>query len=77
MIYIDYFDGLTFVGRVCVCVCVCVCVWCVCMYVVTDDPGSKPDKKYARRRDAKLRGNNKIKFGTSSKRICVQYTVTL
>ena len=37
---------------------------------VTDDPGSKPDQKYARRSDKQnYIGKNKLKFRTSSKRI--------
>jgi len=39
------------------------------MYV-TVDPGSKPDQKYVwRERQVKIRGKNKVKFRTSSKRI--------
>ena len=35
----------------------------------TVNPGSKPDQKYAQRRNRqKIRGKNKVKFRTSSKR---------
>ena len=42
-----------------------------CTDIVTDDPGSKPDQKYARRRD------RQHYVGRISKRklACVQYTV--
>jgi len=43
--------------------------------VVTDDPGSKPAQKYARRRQAELRGKNKVRFRTSSKRISLVYSI--
>jgi len=39
------------------------------IYVVTDDPGSKPDQKCGQRRQAKIDEKNKVKLRTSSKRI--------
>ena len=40
------------------------------IYTVTIDPGSKPDQKYARRRERqKISGKNKVKLRASSKRI--------
>ena len=47
----------------------------VCL-TVTDDPGSKPDQKYARRRDRQnYVGKNKVKYRTSSKRISLAYNI--
>ena len=43
-------------------------------HVVNDDLGSKPNQKYARRRDRQnIREKNKVKFGNSSKRISLVY----
>ena len=48
------------------------------MYSVTDDPGSKPDQKYARLRDRQNymgRIKNKVKFRASRKIISLVYNI--
>ena len=64
---------------VCMYVCMYACMYvCACMYicVVTDDPGSKPDQKYARRRDSKITfGIIRNKLGLKVKEFCFVYNI--